>query len=250
MDGYGESRVPQHRSQEFLASTGDLTGLLSLEEGTNEALKRITDLAASLVGAADGVGITLVTWGPPRTTPSMRTAAHSNPWVERVDAGQYATGEGPCIDAIVRSSVVNMRRLDDPRYPQFCARAAHEELGSVLAIPLSVNDKAVGALNLYARTDDAFDDASQNLACNFAAQAAIALVNIELYEGATKLNDQLNAAMDSRAIIEQAKGILMGREHCNADQAFEQLKGMSQTQNIKVRDLATTMVGEGGTSKL
>lgn len=240
--------MSQHRSQEFLASTGDLTGLLSLEEGTNEALKRVTDLAASLVGAADGVGITLVTWGLPGTTPTMRTAAHSNPWVQRVDTGQYATGEGPCIDAIVRGVVVNMRRLDDPRYPQFCARAAHEELGSVLAIPLAVNDRAVGALNLYARTADAFDEASQDLACNFAAQAAIALVNIELYDGATKLNDQLNEAMDSRAIIEQAKGILMGREHCTADHAFGLLKAMSQEQNIKVRELATMMVGEGGTT--
>ena len=241
--------MSQHRSQEFLASTGDLTGLLSLEEGTNEALKRVTDLAASLVGTADGVGITLVTWGLPGTTPAMRTAAHSNPWVQRVDADQYATGEGPCIDAIVRGTVVNMRLLDDARYPRFCARAAHEELGSVLAIPLAVNDRPVGALNLYAKAADAFDEASQDLACNFAVQAAIALVNIELYDGATKLNDQLNEAMNSRAIIEQAKGILMGRERCTAEHAFGLLKAMSQAKNIKVRELATMMVGEGGTTK-
>jgi GAF domain-containing protein len=176
----------------------------------------------------------------------MRTAAHSSPWVELVDEDQYTTGEGPCIDAIHRATVISLKDLDDPRYPRFCTRAREEGLGSVLALPLTVNDRTVGALNLYSREPDAFDADAQDLARNFAAQAAIALVNIELYEGATKLNDQLNEAMDSRAVIEQAKGILMGREHCDADQAFELLKAMSQTENVKVREVATLLVGEGG----
>lgn len=238
-----------HRNQEFLASTGDMTGLLSLEEGTDHALQRVTDLAGSVVVPADGVGITLVSWGPPGTTPRMRTAAHSNPWVKAIDLFQYETQQGPCIEAIMTDAVVNLRQMKDVRYPAFSARAAQEGLGSVLAIPLAGNDKAVGALNLYARTSDAFDEDTQTVARNFAANAAIALVNIELYEGSRKLNDQLSEAMNSRAVIEQAKGILMDREHCDADQAFAQLKSMSQTQNVKVRELAISIVG-GGTGTI
>jgi transcriptional regulator with GAF, ATPase, and Fis domain len=162
--------VPPTRSQEFLASTGDLTGLLSLEEGTNAALKRVTDLAAGLIEVADGVGITLL----PAGGPVMRTAAHSSPWVELVDEDQYTTGEGPCIDAIHRATVISLKDLDDPRYPRFCTRAREEGLGSVLALPLTVNDRTVGALNLYSREPDAFDADAQDLARNFAGRSTSA----------------------------------------------------------------------------
>lgn len=237
-----------HRSDEFHASIDDMTGLLSLEESTEEALQRVADLASKAIPVADGVGITLVTWGPEGSIPGMRTAAHSVPWVMTIDVDQYETGEGPCIDSIVRGEIVNLRELDEGSYPKFCAKATQEGLGSVLAIPLKINDnRAIGALNLYSRERSAFDDRDQTAAIDFAAHAAIALVNIELYEGARKLTHQLSDAMDSRAIIEQAKGILMGRDHCTADEAFKQLKDMSQSRNIKVRELATTMVGEGGT---
>lgn len=239
--------MSQH-NEEFLASTDDMTGLLSLEESTDEALQRVVRLASGVATAADGVGITLVTWGAAGSIPTMRTAAHSDPWVLSVDIDQYETGEGPCIDSIIRGEIVDLRDLDEGSYPKFCTRASREGLGSVLAIPLKINDnKAVGALNLYARASNAFDESARSVASNFAAHATIALVNIELYEGARKLTHQLGEAMDSRAVIEQAKGILMGREHCTADEAFGRLKEMSQVQNIKVRQLATTMVGEGGT---
>ena len=234
-----------HRSQEFLASTGDLTGLLSLEEGTERALQRVTDLAASVVEAADGVGITLVSWGRQGSIPSMRTAAYSDPWVDAIDVDQYGTGEGPCIDAILMRDVVHLRSMNDSRYPKFSARAIEEGLGSVLAVPLAIDERAMGALNLYARQADAFDPLAEAVARSFAAQAAVALINIELYEGSRKLSDQLGEAMESRAFIEQAKGILMGREHCSADLAFEQMKMMSQKQNLKVSQIAINIISEG-----
>lgn len=236
------------RSQEYLASIGDLTGLLSLEEGTDRALQRVTNLASTVVAAADGVGITLVSWGAPGSIPSMRTAAYSDPWVDAIDVDQYETGEGPCIDAILMKDVVHLRAMDDSRYPKFSARATAGGLGSVLAVPLAVEDRALGALNLYARKVDAFDPLAEAVARSFAAQAAVALVNIELYEGARKLSDQLGEAMESRAAIEQAKGILMGREHCSADLAFGHLKVMSQEQNIKLSQIAMNIIGEEANS--
>ena len=235
-----------HPSEEFLASTGDLTGLLSLEESTDEALQRVTDLASKLVISADGVGITLVSWPASSEKPVFRTAAYSDHWVKTVDLQQYETHEGPCVDATIRCEVVNLPSLDDPRYPAFCGRAKAEGLGSVLAVPLNISETAVGALNLYSRSAGAFELAEETITRHFAAQAAVALVNVELYEGARALTRQLGDAMESRSLIEQAKGILMGREKCTSDEAFERLKTMSQAQNIKVQDIAGTIV-EGAT---
>lgn len=236
-----------HRTQEFLASIGDLTGLLSLEEGTDQALQRVTDIASRLVLGADGVGITLVAWnGTPH--PKMRTAAYTDDWVKAVDLEQYGTSEGPCVDAIMRGEVVRMTTTEDTRYPNFSRGVVEMGLGSVLAAPLQVNNKAVGALNLYARRADAFDQAAEEVACNFAAHAAIALVNIELYEGARNLGKQLSDAMESRAVIEQAKGILMGRSAYSADEAFAELKTMSQNQNLKLAQVAVVLVEGAGSN--
>lgn len=195
-----------HPSAEFLASTGDLTGLLSLEEGTDQALQRVTDLASDLVSSSDGVGITLVSWPASGDKPVFRTAAYSDLWVKTVDLHQYETHEGPCCDATMKCEVVNLSSLDDPRYPVFCARAKAEGLGSVLAAPLNINETAVGALNLYSRSVDAFHVAEEDITRNFAAQAAVGLVNIELYESARALTRQLGDAMESRALIGRQKG--------------------------------------------
>lgn len=231
-----------HPSQEFIASIGDITGLLSLEETTEQALQRVTDLAASVLTAADGVGITLVAWAPQSNRPEFRTAAYSAPWVRDVDLIQYETQEGPCVDATVTGTVVNFPDLDAVKYPRFSARASAEGLKSVLAASLNINDRAVGALNLYSRKPAAFDITTEETAVNFAAQAAVVLVNIELYEGARALSHQLGDAMESRAVIEQAKGVLMSRDRCSPDDAYAQLKNLSQAQNVKVQQIALTIV--------
>jgi GAF domain-containing protein len=202
-------------------------------------------MASTFVPGADGVGVTLILTGTDGPKPILRTAAYSDPWVKVVDLVQYRTGQGPCIEAIVRCEVTNLPTLEDSSYPDFCALASKEGLGSVLAAPLEIEAKAVGALNLYSRSAHAFGPRSQDVASNFATQAAIALVNIELYEGARALSLQLGDAMESRAVIEQAKGILMGRDGCSADEAFTRLKLMSQETNIKLHDVAESLVANG-----
>jgi GAF domain-containing protein len=235
----------QTHSEEFRASISDLTGLLSLEEGIDRALQRVTEMASKIIPGVDGVGITLVLRGTLGAKPVMRTAAYSDPWVKTVDLDQYRTGEGPCMDAIIKSEVTHLRDLTDPRYAEFCALAFEEGLGSVLAVPLDVDGSAVGALNLYSRATGAFDESAQDIAVSFATQAAIALINIELYDGARALSRQLGDAMDSRAVIEQAKGMVMGRDGCTADEAFGKLKLISQESNTKLHEVAQALVTNG-----
>ena len=101
-------------------------------------------------------------------------------------------------------------------------------------------DVAKGALNSY--SESGFADGAADVASLFADQVGVAAINATLYVEGTLLADQLRQALESRAVIEQAKGVLMAAERCDAEQAFEILKRASQGQNRKLRDIATEIV--------
>lgn len=109
-------------------------------------------------------------------------------------------------------------------------------------MPLTVGDETYGAFNLYATEPYAFSDADQDDAEVFATQAALVLGNARAYWGAYQLAENLKTAMQSRATIEQAKGILMASQRCGPDEAFATLTSTSQRSNIKLRELARRLV--------
>jgi GAF domain-containing protein len=137
-------------------------------------------------------------------------------------------------------SVPEMARED--RWPQWAARARDLGVNSSLSIGLPVQDTVTGALNVYATTPEAFDDDAVVLGQTFAGYAAVALANAHLYDTTATLAQQMQAAMDSRAVIEQAKGIIMGERRCTAEEAFSILTKVSQDTNRKVRDVAAALV--------
>ena len=114
--------------------------------------------------------------------------------------------------------------------------------GSSLSIGLPIEDQVIGALNVYAEKVYAFDDDAIVLAQTFAGYAAVALANAHLYDTTATLAQQMQAAMESRAVIEQAKGIIMGERRCTADEAFAILTKVSQDSNRKLRDVAAALV--------
>lgn len=116
-------------------------------------------------------------------------------------------------------------------------RAERDGLRSSASFPIRVNG-TVGALNLYAKSEHAFDNGTSDIAEVFAKQAAIALENAAIYGAARKLGDKLNEALRSRDLIGQAKGILMEREGVSDEEAFSMLKTISQNSNIRLRDVA------------
>ena len=99
-----------------------------------------------------------------------------------------------------------------------------------------------GALNVYATQAHAFDDVACEMGTAFAAYAAVALGNVRLYATARREAEAIRRAMDSRAVIEQAKGILIAERRCTAEEAFEILVGLSQDTNVKLRDVALALV--------
>ena len=107
---------------------------------------------------------------------------------------------------------------------------------------LPVHENVSGALNLYALDKDVFDEDASMLAQTFSGYAAIALGNAHLYDATASLAQHMQAAMEHRAVIEQAKGIIMAERHCTAEEAFKIVSKLSQDTNRKLRDIAVALV--------
>jgi len=115
---------------------------------------------------------------------------------------------------------------------------------SVLSLPLITPGGVVGAMNVYAHPPNAFDEHAAVIGELFAVPAAIAVQNAQVLAQTKRLANQLQAALTSRAVIDQALGILMSRTGSTSDQAFDRLRDRSQADNVKLRDVAQRVVDE------
>jgi GAF domain-containing protein len=197
-------------------------------------LQAITTLAVATVPNAEECSISYVI-GRKQVEPRASTSELPG----KVDALQGEIGQGPCLDAVWENEVVRVDDVGaDDRWPQFAARASAVGVGSMMCFQLFVSGDRLGALNLYARTPEAFDDECQEIARMFAAHAAVALAGAQHEEN-------LRKSVDSRDLIGQAKGILMERHRLTADQAFGVLARASQEVNRKLVDVARELSETG-----
>ena len=227
--------------QSFEEAVASLTRYYVESQPLGETLHQVAELTIKAVPAADHVGITLLVDGV------LTTSVFTHPEVPEIDRAQYRTGEGPCVDAY-RTGTRNLigSTLEPGRWQEFRDSAARHGVLSTLSLPLCGHDGAIGAINLYAEVEHAFSDEDQAVAELFATQAAFLLANFQAYWDARTLGENLALAMESRAAIEQAKGIIMGSMSCDANEAFEILKTQSQRRNVKLRDLAEDIVRNAG----
>jgi GAF domain-containing protein len=130
----------------------------------------------------------------------------------------------------------------EPRWPRYVPAALEAGVRSSLSVGLPIHESVTGALNMYAGKPDAFDDDARVIAQTFAGYAAVALANAHLYDATATLAQQMQTAMESRAVIEQAKGIVMAERHCTPDEAFALLSQISQDSNRKLREVASALV--------
>lgn len=201
-------------------------------------LQEIVDLAERTVDGCDAAGILVVDDGTPTT------AAASGPLVVELDRLQIDAGEGPCLDASTRGSRFHARDLvDDPRWPTFGPRAVAAAIRSVLAYSLSA--ERLSALNLYGRLPAAFGATDRAQGQLFATLARLALDSAEERATDEARSGHLHEALLTRELIGQAQGILMERERITASQAFDVLRRASQHMNIKLRQVAESLVETG-----
>jgi GAF domain-containing protein len=200
-------------------------------------LERVVHIAAGALPAVREVSVTLV--ADDRAT----TAAFTGISALALDERQYEDERGPCLDAAAAGQRIVVKDTSaEPRWPQFALTAAVFGIKSSLSMPLPVIRDVTGALNFYAAESRAFDTEAVGLAETFATHAAVAVANAHLYDVTAALADQMRQAMTSRAVIEQAKGIVMRDRRCTADEAFDALVELSQESHIKLRDIAEMLV--------
>jgi GAF domain-containing protein len=212
---------------QLLVDDVDLTGML----------QRVADLAARTIPDCDSAGVTLMERGRPVT------AAATDGRTLAVDEAQYAAGDGPCLQAYRTGAVQRVASgTAQVRFPAFAEAARRAGIRSFLAAPLVIRGEGIGSLNLYSEDDHGFADVDEAVVQLFAAQGSVAVANARLYHRATAVSQQLEAAMGSRAVIEQAKGVLMATRSLDADGAFDLLRRASQHENRKVRELAAEVV--------
>ena len=220
--------------------TAELVGLqnaLLKTDSVDQFLRELAMLGARVVGEGLSCGMTL----RPRSRPPA--VACTDPVAAQADDIQYRTGDGPCLHAVRHGSLALVDDVvADDRWPRFSQRAAALGIRSCLMVPLFADDGPAGALNLYARRPGAFGPAETARAEHFARHASGALTLALRMASCHDLNDQLRSSLVSRAVIDQALGVIMATERCPQDRAFAVLKNVSQNTNVKIRDLAATIV--------
>ncbi|MEU4695333.1 GAF and ANTAR domain-containing protein [Actinoplanes sp. NPDC023714] len=207
------------------------------ETDLDGVLHQVADLARRTLPGAGQVSITMIRGG------AASTAAHTSETALLLDEHQYARSGGPSLEAAHgKATVVVPDTAGDDRWDGWPRLAAEAGFRSMLSIGLPVGEAMAGALNLYGERPRGFDDDGVTLAQTFVRYAGVALANAHLYDSTASLAQHLQAAMESRAVIEQAKGIIMGERRCSADEAFAMLTKVSQDSNRKLRDVAAALV--------
>jgi GAF domain-containing protein len=217
----------------------ELAAIVYGGETLQSVLDRVVGVAVRALPGADSVSVTLIRDEEPCT------AAFSGQLALDADEMQYERGYGPCLDA-GRAGVV--LRVDDmrteERWPDYAVAVSARGVLSSLSVPLPIQDRYIGALNIYATEPDAFGENVVAAAQLIASYAAVAVHNAQTFTRTAELAQDLTRAMASRAVIEQAKGIVMHERRCTADEAFALLTRVSQQANIKLRDIAAEMVAQ------
>jgi GAF domain-containing protein len=219
---------------DLASELSELARTLQHGGGTDDVLDEVVRAAVSLIPGADDGSISVVLGRK-----DVISHSPSSDLPARVDALQEETGEGPCLDAVYNHRTVRVSNMaQESRWPHLARQAQEAGAASMLSIQLYVEGDNLGALNLYGRHPDAFTDESERIGLLFASHAAVA------FAGAQKL-EQLNEGMASRDVIGQAKGILMERHKLTATQAFTLLVRVSQSRNLKLRDVAYELTSTG-----
>lgn len=229
---------PAQAMAQMAAEFADLARAMSATpDGTLQPVDVVRH-AASAVPGAEAAGISLT-----HATRPPRTVAATSDVASRVDQLQYDTGEGPCMQALEQSDVVWSADLaTDEQWPAFAPRAVqHAGVRSMLSFRMFLTDGYRGALNFYASVPAAFDDLSISIGAIFAAYASLSLIN-DLHRDEAA---HLVQALESCRMIGSAIGILMARELCNQEEAFNRLRAASQHTHRKLRDIADDVTQTG-----
>lgn len=207
-----------------------------VEAVLNDLMKQLRDVLG-----LDGSGVMLAHGGRLEFT----TAVPGR--LAELEIVQIEHQSGPCMDAYQSGEVVATTDLTTQRdrWPEYCAVAERLGLASVAGIPMRLAGSAVGAVNLYGGEARSWPQEELDAAVVIADMATNYLINASKLWQQEQLNEQLQHALDSKAIIEQAKGIVASERDTTVDQAFECIRSHARSHNVTVHSVAEAIVGLG-----
>ena len=219
---------------ERIAAMAEL--LLSEEDSSDASLRQLAELSLDLIPGSAAAGVVVA--GDNSWAYSASLAC-----VAQLHRLQLETGHGPVAETLRFGEA---RRIDDTaneeRWPEVCSAMTAEGLRSCLILPLRTDRAPGGALAVYGRERGSFAGAGHDVALLFAAQGGVAMRNASVYRNCRVLVENLRVALESRAVIEQAKGILVAEYGYEPELAFKRLSLLSQNTNRKVKDIAADLV--------
>jgi GAF domain-containing protein len=174
----------------------------------------------------------------------LQFVASSSESMRVLELFQIQVNEGPCVDCFKDGNAIVNHALaeGDGRWPRFTPRALAQGFRSVHCVPLRLRGRSVGALNLFNSEEGPMDSGDVVVAQGLADVATIAILQHRSMLDAKILNDQLSNALNSRIIIEQAKGMVSQAMTCGMDQAFSTLRTFARSHNLRLTDVATSVV--------
>lgn len=204
---------------------------------TSDLLELLVELAVSAVAGVSGASVSAVRNGGNR----FETVNASSEAIRDMDQLQYRSRRGPCVEAIRSSSPISSG-LPTDRWPEFSRQAVAEGVGSVTSLPIIVGEEALGALNLYSESPAGLEPEAARVANGLVKQSAVVMANAFALTLAEMTAAQLREALETRDLIGQAKGVIMGRQGVGADEAFDILRRASQRTNRRLRDVAADLI--------
>jgi GAF domain-containing protein len=221
---------------------GELTPLVTVDADLESALRRVALAGCAYVPNCVAASITIV-----KGRRAISAGATDRIALE-LDSAQYEADDGPCLAAVRDDRVVVIGDIrNETRWPAFVEAAARHRVRSTLSLPIPLaGDHLRAGFNLHSGIADAFGDAEQAAGRSFAMHASVIVSNAHAYWAALEMSRNLSQALESRPVIDQAKGILMSRHGITAADAFEVLRRRSQDENRKLRDVAQELVDSTG----
>jgi transcriptional regulator with GAF, ATPase, and Fis domain len=216
----------------------DFAQILAEDHTAEDILARLGDACAALL-PVDGVGVLL------RQDDGGLMMATSNSELGRVvERLEVELGEGPCTEAIERGERVVVPDLGAARdqYPRFAPRALEAGAVAIHALPMSVRTEVFGAVDLVAAQTGRYGERQLATAQLLADVAASYLANCQVLTERSNLAEQLQQALDSRVVIEQAKGMMAGRHGIGPEEAFERIRAHARAARAPVKRVASEVL--------
>jgi GAF domain-containing protein len=198
----------------------------------------LTERCVELLGATDG-GLMLVD-----PLGDLRVVASSSEQMRTLELLELQSSEGPCLDAFRTAEAIRADNLDaiSLNWPGFGTHVHNAGYRSIYAVPMRLRANVIGALNLFNTDQSPWDEDDLKVAQALADVATIGLLHHRAMHDSQLLSTQLQSALDSRVMIEQAKGLLAERLNVTTEEAFERLRRYARSHNLLLANVATDLV--------